>query len=233
MKIGEFEVEVERKAIKNIHLAVYPPDGRVHISVPRAMADEDVGAFLYSKLAWIRKHHALVRGQERQSGREYVTGENHYLLGRRLLMKVVPESGKGYVVTTAKTIELHVGADATLERRRAVMEDYCRMLLYAVLEDEILRWAAVMGEDPETMKVAVRRMTSAWGRCNADKRSMTFNLQLVRMPVRCIQYVVVHELLHLKVHGHGKAFAEGLDMVMPDWRLRKKELDEFTALPME
>lgn len=232
MKIAEFDIEVERKAIKNVHLAVYPPDAKVHISVPESMKDDDVSMFLYSKLSWIRGYYEQVKGQERQSNREYVTGENHYLLGNRLLLKVCPTREKAHVTTTASYMELHINGNATTDRRRSVVYDFYRAELNAVLERMVAKWAEAMGENLSTFKWSILHMDAAWGKCSTQKRSINFNLLLARVPMRCIEYIVVHEMIHLKVHGHDKVFAMYLNKHLPDWQLRKKELDEFVALPL-
>ena len=134
MRIAEFDIEIEHKEIKNIHLAVYPPNGRVHVSVPDYMKDEDVSMFLYTKLPWIRKQHKEVLLQERQDEREYVSGESHYLLGRRYLLKVIPTTERAHIIKKVKYLEMYVRKDAGTERRRTVMEEFYRMELHPVLE---------------------------------------------------------------------------------------------------
>lgn len=233
LRIAEFDIEVERKGIKNVHLAVYPPDARVHVSVPETMPDEDVSMFLYSKLAWIRQQHAQVRRQERQTGREYVTGENHYLLGNRLLLKVCPSGDKAHVNATANYLELHINGSASLDRRRTVVYDFLRSELKVVLARLVGKWANIMNEDTATFTWSILLMDATWGKCSTQKRSINFNLLLARVPQRCIEYIVVHEMLHLKVHGHDKLFAMYINKYLPDWQLRKKELDEFVALPQD
>lgn len=233
MKIAEFEIEVERKGIKNIHLAVYPPDGRVHISVPESMKDDDISMFLYSKLSWIRQQHESVLSQERQTCRDFVTGESHFLLGRRFLLKVLPTNEKAHIERKMKYLEMYVRRDSTVERKQSLMDEFYRDELYAVLSPTVEKWAKKMEEELSSFNWSILLMQKQWGSCMTQKRQIQFNLMLARVPLRCIEYIVVHEMTHLKVHQHNNDFILLLNKYMPDWTLRKKELDEFIALPLE
>lgn len=232
MRIAEFDIEVEHKEIKNIHLAVYPPDGRVHVSVPNYMQDDEVSMFLYTKLPWIRKQHEEVLAQERQDEREYVSGESHYLLGRRYLLKVISTTERAHVVRKVKYLEMYVRKDSSTDRRRAIMEEFYRAELRPVLESLVGKWAAKMGEDQTTFEWSILLMQKQWGSCLTTARKIQFNLLLSRVPIHCIEYIVVHEMVHLKEHRHNKDFIAMLDHYLPDWQMRKKELDEFIALPI-
>ena len=232
MRIAEFDIEVEYKSIKNIHLAVYPPDGRVHISVPNYMKDDEVSMFLYTKLPWIRKQREDVLSQDRQDGREYISGESHYLLGRRYLLKVIPTTERAHIVKKIKYLEMFVRKDAGTDRRKAVMEEFYRMELRPVLEELVVKWADMMDEALSSFEWTILHMQKQWGSCSTSARKIQFNRLLSRVPLRCIEYIVVHEMAHLKEHRHNKDFIAMLDKYLPDWQLRKKELDEFIALPM-
>lgn len=232
MHIAEFDIEVERKSIKNMHLAVYPPDGRIHISVPDYMKDDEVSMFLYSKLPWIRKQRDVVLAQERQDEREYVSAESHYLLGRRYLLKVIPTTERAYVEKKVKYLELHIRMNATTERRKSVMDEFYREQLRPVLESLVIMWAKTMNEPLSSFEWSILLMQNQWGSCKTEARKIQFNLLLARVPLRCIEYIVVHEMTHLKEHRHNKDFLQLLGNYLPDWQLRKKELDEFIALPL-
>lgn len=231
MRIAEFDIEVEHKGIKNIHLAVYPPDGRVHISVPDYMKDDEVSMFLYTKLPWIRKQYEVVLSQERQDEREFVSGESHYLFGRRYLLKVIPTTERSHIIKKVKYLEMYVRKDAGEGRRRTLMEEFYRTELRPVLEAFVNKWADVMDENPSSFEWTILHMQKQWGSCLTSARKIQFNLLLGRVPLRCIEYIVVHEMAHLKEHRHNKDFISMLDNFLPDWQLRKKELDEFIALP--
>ena len=186
MRIAEFDIEVEYKSIKNIHLAVYPPDGRVHISVPNYMKDDEVSMFLYTKLPWIRKQREDVLSQDRQDGREYISGESHYLLGRRYLLKVIPTTERAHIVKKIKYLEMFVRKDAGTDRRKAVMEEFYRMELRPVLEELVVKWADMMDEALSSFEWTILHMQKQWGSCSTSARKIQFNLLLSRVPLRCI-----------------------------------------------
>lgn len=231
MQISEFDITVEHKAIKNIHLAVYPPDGRVHISVPVDMKDEEVSFFLYSKLSWIRTQYRTVVSQERQSPRQYVSGENHYLFGNRYLLRVIPTVGAHHIELKTASLDMYVRESTSIPNRQALMNSFYRSQLQPVLEQMVTNWSNQMGEDVTSFRWQILTMRQQWGSCSTQNRSIRYNLLLARVPRRCIEYVVVHELAHLKVHEHDIKFRAILDAYLPDWQQRKKELDEFVILP--
>ena len=232
MRISELDIEVEHKEIKNIHLAVYPPDGRVHISVPNYMKDDEVSMFLFTKLSWIRRQREEVLMQERQDEREYISGESHYLFGRRYLLKVRPTtSGRVFISKKVKYLEMYVRSDSSVARRKMIMEDFYRSELRPVLDSIVSKWSIFLDENISSFEWSILLMQNQWGSCITASRKIQFNLLLARMPLRCIEYIVVHEMLHLKEHRHNKDFVTMLDNYLPDWQLRKKELDEFIALP--
>jgi predicted metal-dependent hydrolase len=232
MQVAEFDVEVEHKGIKNVHLAVYPPDGRVHISVPEYMKDDEVSMFLFTKLSWIRKQREKVFGQERQDKREFVSGESHYLFGRRYLLKVIPKTGRIHIEKKVKYLEMYIHNDTSIERRKSLMEEFYRQELRQVLESLVKEWAKEMSEPSSSFEWSILLMQKKWGSCITSDRKIQFNLLLSRVPHRCIEYIVVHEIAHLKEHRHNRNFISILDEFLPDWQLRKKELDEFIALPI-
>ena len=232
MKIAEFEIEVERKDIKNIHLAVYPPDGRVHVSIPETMKDDDLRMFLYSKLSWIRQKHEEVTTQERQTERDFVSGESHFLLGRRYLLKVLPTTEKAHIEKRMKYLEMYVKKGSSKEHKQEVMDEFYRTEIRATLEPMLRKWAKIMEEDHTPFTWTVLLMKRQWGSCITKERKIQFNLLLARVPLKCIEYIVVHELTHLKVHEHNNDFIALLNKYLPDWTIRKKELDEFIALPI-
>lgn len=234
MKIAEFEIDVEYKSIKNIHLTVYPPDGRMRISVPEHMSEGEVSLLLYSRLDWLREKAASVNTQERQTDREFVTGENHYLFGERYLLKVIQHKFlPPNIKVGTKLMEMYVRPGTTLADKQELMFAFYRFNLRKELKKLIAKWAAKMGEDQKSFSYSIVLMQKQWGSCSTVKRKIIFNLLLARVPIRCVEYIVVHELIHLKVHQHNQAFTVHLKNTMPDWKARKKELDEFPALPIK
>ncbi len=232
MKVAEFDIEVEYKSIKNMHLTVYPPDGRIRLSVPQNMKEDEVSLMLYSRLDWLRNKVSEVQTQKRQTEREYVSGENHYLLGERYLLKVIPHRIVPPSINLGtKVMEMYVRPGATIVDKQRLMEAYYRNRLRKVLITIVPKWALRLGEAPNTFDYSIMIMQKQWGSCSTAQRKILFNLLLARVPLRCIEYVVVHELCHLKVHQHNKDFSALLNEYMPDWVTRKKELDEYPALP--
>lgn len=232
MKIGEFEVEVERKKIKNMHLAVYPPDGRVHISVPEHLTDWDISTFLYSKLGWIRKQYEEVTAQHRQNVRDFVTGESHYLFGERYLLQLIPTTDTPRIDVTAGAMDMHVRPRMTRADRASLLFTYYRNQLREVLTRLMAKWTEIMSEDNEALQWDIDMILRKWGECHQRQRRITFSLLLARVPLRCIEYVVVHELAHLQVADHSPQFTSLLDRHLPDWRPRKQDLDNFITLPI-
>ena len=246
MKIGEFEVEVERKKIKNMHLAVYPPNGRVHISVPEHLTDWDISTFLYSKLGWIRKQYEEVTAQHRQDVRDFVTGESHYLFGERYLLQLIPTSAAPRIDVTAGGMDMYVRPRMTRNDRASLLFTYYRTRLREVLERLVAKWTEIMSENsatlhcppapiqsnPVTLQWDIDMLLRKWGECHQHQRRITFSLLLARVPLRCIEYVVVHELAHLQIPDHSPQFTALLTRHLPDWRPRKQELDNFITLPL-
>ena len=232
MKIAEFDIEVERKPIKNIHLAVYPPDGRIHVSIPETMKDDDLSMFLFSKLSWIRQKREEVLSQERQAERKFVTGESHFLLGRRYLLRVRPTNGVAHVEKQLKYLDMYVRKGVSRERKQECMDTFYRQELRMIIEPLIAKWSERMDEAIDTFSWSILLMQNQWGSCTTESRKIQFNLLLARVPIRCIEYIVVHEMTHLKIHQHNNDFILTLNKYLPDWNMRKKELDEFIALPL-
>ena len=225
MVVAGIEIEVERKAIRNMHLAVYPPDGRVHISVPEFCTDDDVRAYVLRKTEWIRRQIASFATCERESVREYVSGENHYLFGKRYVLKVVYADAPPMIKLGHKYMTMQVRKGATVEKRAELMHEFYRQQLADKLPAIFDKWSAKTDEHHFTW--SVRIMKTQWGSCHNDKREIFMNLLLARVPIPCIEYVAVHELTHLKVRHHSHAFELYLTLYMPDWRSRKQELDGF------
>lgn len=231
MTVSGIAVEVERKAIKHTHLSVFPPDARVHVSAPLDLSDADLRSFLVSKLSWIRKQIVTVLAQPRQTRREYESGENVYLLGKRYRLLVRKGDETASVRVEGKNVVLAGrGLEARTAREVRIAEWY-REELKRTLTRLVARCAAIANEDGEIV-FGVRRMRNLWGSCNARKRRIWFNLALARVPIRCIEYVVTHELVHLVVPNHSHLFEQKMDQWLPRWREARKELNDFIALPL-
>jgi hypothetical protein len=223
--INDLVVDVVRKDIKNLHLAVYPPDGRVRVAAPLLVDDEAVRLAVISKLAWIKRQRAKFQGQERQSAREYVYRESHYYWGNRYLLNVVYHDAPPQVVVRNKTtLDLFVRPESdTAQRERALLAWY-RQQLKAAIPPLISKWEPIIGVDVADW--GVKRMKTKWGSCTIEARRIWLNLELVKKPPRCLEYITVHEMVHLLERLHNERFVAYMDEFMPQWRLFRDELNQ-------
>jgi len=232
MVVKGIRVEVQRKPIKNMHLAVYPPKGTVRASVPERLEDADIRSFLLMHLEWIREQIADVRATARQTHRRFESGESHYLFGTRYRLRVEPASAKRRKPSIAGgVLHLPVSVGATTTTRRRALESWERECLRERLAVLLERWMQRMGEAPVRWRIQLLR--SKWGSCTPKSRNLLFNLALARVPPACIEYVVVHELVHLTVPDHSPAFRERMDKLLPRWRGIREDLNAFIAPPWE
>lgn len=222
--VGGVRVTVVRKAIKNLHLGVYPPHGRVRVAAPLTVSDEAVRLAVVGKLGWIRRQRARFEAQPRQSRREIVSGESHYFLGRRCRLQVHHREEPARVALRGKTvIDLFVRPGASIAARERVLQRWYRAELKALVPPLLETWQRALG-----VRVAawgVKKMKTKWGSCTIDARRVWLNLELVKKPVRCLEYIVIHELLHLRERHHGERFVKLMDSALPSWRARRAELN--------
>lgn len=222
--VGGLPVEIVRKGIKNLHLGVYPPNGRVRVAAPTRIHDEAVRLAVISRLAWIKRQRERFHAQARQSGREYVSRESHYFLGRRYLLKVIEGDGPARVLRRGHiTLELQVAKRASRSTREQVLLAWYRENLKALIPPLLKKWEGKVGVTVGSW--GVKRMKTKWGSCNADAHRIWLNLELVKKPVRCLEYILVHELVHLVERNHNDRFTSLMDRFMPNWRVRRDELN--------
>lgn len=228
IEVRGIPVEIHRKAIKNLHVGVYPPNGRVRVAAPPHLDDEAVRLAIVSRLAWIHRQQQHFARQARQSAREMVTGESHYFEGRRYRLNVLEQPGSpGVRVANNATLELNVRPGTDPARRREVLDRWYRRRLKARIPDLLAHWTRVIGV--EVMDCRVRRMKTRWGSCNIQARRIWLNLELVKKPPRCLEYILVHEMVHLLERCHNDRFRALMDQFMPDWRLHR---DALNAAPL-
>lgn len=226
LKVGSLAVEVVRKKIKNLHLAVYPPNGRVRVSVPLRVDNEAVRMAVASRLGWIRRKQKELAGQERQSRREYVSRESHYFLGRRYLLNVVYHDGPGRVSIGGKpSIDLFVPIGASRARRERILQQWYRKELKALIPPLISKWENISGLAVSAW--GVKKMKTRWGTCNPKARRIWINLELAKKPIQCLEYIVVHELVHLLERHHNENFIAHMDRLLPQWRSLRDQLNSF------
>jgi len=217
-------VEVVRKAIKNLHLGVYPPHGRVRVAAPLAVNDEAVRLAVIGKLAWIKRQQAKFEAQLRQSKREMVRGESHYFLGQRYRLRVIEHHGAGKVVVRNKAaIDLYVRSETSAEQREQVLQRWYRAQLKALTPPLLEKWQLVLGV--QVADWGIKKMKTKWGGCTIDARRIWINLELAKKPVQCLEYIIVHELVHLMERHHNDRFRKLMDQFMPQWRLHREELN--------
>jgi predicted metal-dependent hydrolase len=224
--VNGMPVEVVRKDIKNLHLAVYPPHGRVRVAVPMHVTDDNVRLAVISKLPWIKRHQNAFLGQPRQSEREYVSGESHYYRGKRYRLNVVEQPGRQWVEIRSRTaIDLHIQKGGGVEARQRVMTEWYRQNLKESMPELIEKWKGITGIEVGSWQV--KKMKTKWGSCNASDRRIWLNLELAKKPIHCLEYVIVHEMTHLLERKHNDAFLDHLDHFMPQWQNYRAELNQF------
>ncbi len=225
IKLGNIEIEVFLKRIKNIHLSVYPPTGRVRISAPFYMNIDSIRTFAISKIDWIRKQQTKLRTQDRETPREFIDRESHYVWGKRYLLEVIEKNQVPSVTLKGNKMLLQVRPQTNSDKRYKIVENWYREQLKAELPALIAKWE-------QRMKVSVdqfyvRRMKTRWGSCNPQKRTIRLNTDLARKPRECLEYLVVHEMTHLLVPNHSTRFIALMDEFMPNWRDYRDQLNQL------
>ncbi len=226
--VSGLSVEVVRKDIKNLHLGVYPPDGRVRVAAPTAVSDDAVRLAVVRKLAWIRRQQAKFEAQQRQSDREMVSGESHFFLGRRYRLRVTEGKGPCSVqVSSGGYMDMHVRPGTSPDRRRLLLQEWYRKQLRELIPPLIDKWEPVLGV--HVADWGIKRMKTKWGSCNVTAGRIWLNLELAKKPVECLEYVVVHEMAHLLERHHNGRFISFMDDHLPQWRTHR---DELNAAPL-
>jgi len=225
IKVKDIDVLVIKKRIKNYHLNVLPTDGRVRVSVPYDVPDEIVKAFVIRNYDWIRKHRNAFRAQERQSPRMYVSGESHYLRGKRYILRVETATKPRVEIKGNKEIYFYVPKHYTKEKRERYYEKWLRKELQKDLETLVPKWEKIMNLKANEFRI--RKMKTRWGSCNPVTRRIWINLELIKKPQKFLEYVIVHELAHFIERRHNKRFKAILDSYMPGWERYRKGLNEF------
>lgn len=217
MLVSGIAVQIVRKPIKNLHLSVYPPDGRVRVAVPKHLSDDNVRLAVISRLSWIKKQQANFQAQPRQSAREMVTGESHYLFGKRYRLDVIERRGcHEIVIANNITLQLFVNPGTSTQNRELVLNQWYRHQLKAQIPDLLNRWQLAIGK--EVQDWGIKQMKTKWGSCNITKRRIWLNLELAKKPLECLEYVLVHELVHLHERYHNKVFYAYMNKYLPQWQ---------------
>lgn len=223
--ISNISIDVIPKDIKNVYLAVYPPNGRVRISAPLYMNEEAVRLFAISKLPWIKRQQRKYQNQERESSREYIYRETHYFFGKRYLLNVIVHEGRNKVVKTSKTIDLYLRKGESQTKKQSIMNEWYRREIKIVIPELLHKWEEVIGV--EASDWGVKLMKTKWGSCNREAKRIWLNLELAKKPVQCLEYIIVHELVHLLERHHNENFERYIDKFMPEWRSYREELNRL------
>ncbi|MEJ5200659.1 MAG: SprT family zinc-dependent metalloprotease [Anaerolineales bacterium] len=225
LNVSGLEVRVTRKDIKNLHLAVYPPDGQVRVSAPRSMSEDALRLAVVVRLGWIHRQQAKFATQERQSEREMVGGESHYIWGVRYRLQVEEADLPPHIQIGGGKLLLRVRPDTPPEKRLAIFNAWYRAELKARIPALLEKWLPVIGV--ELSAWGVKRMKTRWGTCNTAQKRIWLNLELAKKPPQCLEYVLVHELVHLLERHHNDRFRELMDGFLPLWRQFREDLNRY------
>lgn len=225
IKVRDIEVLVYKKNIKNLHLSVLPPNGKVRVSIPMGISNEVVRLFVIRKYQWIKKHREAFQNQERQTPREYVTGESHYFQGKRYILRVESAKRPKIAIKNKKYIYLYVPKDYTVKQREKYYETWLRRELRKELDILVPKWENIVGL--KTNEVRIKKMKTKWGSCNPTAKRIWLNLELIKKPQKHLEYVILHELLHFIERKHNKRFKEMMTKCMPKWKTIRDQLNEF------
>ena len=222
--LGNIAIAVVRKDIKNIHLSVYPPRGTVRISAPRRLPLETIRVFTIQKLDWIKQQRRKLQEQERETRRDYLERESHYLWGKRYLLSVIEKDEPPSVTVKGSRIILSVRPKAGYEKRKSVMEEWYRELLKDRVAKLVTKWEKEMRV--RTDSFVVRKMKTRWGSCSPGKKTIRVNLDLAKKPRECLEYIVVHELVHFRERLHNDRFVGFMDKYLHKWRSLREVLNK-------
>ena len=230
IQISDIDINIERKDIKNLHIAVYPPNGRVRVASPLNIDDEAIRLAVISRLSWIKREIKSFKEQRRESKREMVSGESHYFLGKRYLLDVLYDSKKHYIALKHSKIELHIKPNTTTENRYKLLQEWYRRELNKIVSKLIDKWEKRI--DVKLDSWQIKRMKTKWGSCNIENKSILINLYLARTPIECIEYIIVHELIHLLERHHNDNFKMYMNRFSPEWEKCRNMLNQ-SYLPYE
>ena len=231
LHLNDITIDVVLKDIKNVHLSVYPPSGRVRIAAPLRMSLDNIRIYAISKLGWIKNQQKKFLEQVRETPREFLYKEGHYFLGKRYLLKIVEHDAPPSVAIKHNTIELHVRPNTDLQKRQVIMDEWYRQRLKEVAPPIIEKWEKIMGVSIN--ELAIKKMKTKWGTCNREAKRIWLNLELAKKPFHCIEYIVVHELVHLLERSHNAVFIAYMDNYLPEWKQLKNELNKLPVSHVE
>jgi predicted metal-dependent hydrolase len=223
LTVRGIDIDVVYKDIKNLHIGVYPPMGRVRVAAPKRLDDDHVRLAIVQRLPWIKRQREQLQDAARQSERQMVTGESHYVWGNRHRLKVIERPGRAHVEVDGDRLLMYVPEGTDTAARTKLLQNWQRTQLRIAIPLVIARWEPIIGRD--VPRWSVRRMKTKWGSCNRETGHIWFNLELAKKHPLCLEYIVVHEMAHLLERHHGERFTKLMDRFMPEWRNRRDELN--------
>ena len=224
LTVRGIDIDVIYKDIKNLHIGVYPPMGRVRVAAPFRLDDDRVRLAVIQRLPWIKMQREELQSAARQSEREMTTGESHYVWGIRHRLKVVERPGRAHFEIDGERLLLYVPEGTSAERRRELLDRWHRERLRAVVPELIVKWEPIL--DVSVPRWSILRMKTKWGSCNRESGHIRFNVELAKKHPDTLEYIVVHEMTHLLERNHGERFTKLMDGFMPDWRRRRDDLND-------
>lgn len=225
LDLGSLQARVFKKKIRNIHLSVHPPSGHVVVSCPERYTDDQIRGYVLSRLPWVRRQQRGFLAQEREAPCKYDDRESHWLWGRRLLLRVSPGKGPASIEVRPREIHFHIKPETDSARREAFFEEWMRNLVHSEACKIVKRWEPILGV--EVRGIAIRRMKTKWGSCNPAAGTFRLNTELAKKPRPCLEYIVVHEMIHLLEPTHNKRFRSLLDRFLPRWKDRRRTLNSL------
>jgi predicted metal-dependent hydrolase len=223
--LGDMPVDVVHKDIKNIHLSVHPPTGRVTIAAPSRMDLDTIRIFAITKLGWIRQQQKKLRDQEREAPREFIERESHYVWGKRYLLHVSEVEGPPGILLRHKRMLLQVRPGTTQQKCQVIVEEWYRSEVRQAVFPILERWQNRLGV--QVNRIFIQRMKTKWGSCNPSAHSIRLNTDLAKKPPECLEYIVIHELMHLLEPTHNARFQSLMDQHYPQWRSCQQTLNRL------
>ena len=225
LQLGNMQIDVVQKDIKNVHLSVHPPAGKVRISAPSRMKLDTIRLYAISKLAWIKQQQRKLREQDRETRREYLDRESHYLWGKRYLLTIVERNARPTVKLKHRELILYVRPGIDAAKREAIIEEWYREQLKAAVAPLIAKWEPLLRVQVKGFHV--RTMKTMWGSCSPSRKTIRLNTELAKKPLDCLEYITVHEMVHLLEPTHNARFVKLIDKFMPNWQTYRDALNRL------
>ncbi len=225
LQLGKLTIQVVKKDIKNVYLSIYPPEGKVRVSAPNSMPLDNLRVFVVSKLPWIRKQQKKLQAQARELARGCVEHESHYFKGERYLLKIIEHKYPSKVVLDHSAITLYIRPGTSTEKKAAILNEWYRSELKQLIPMIIHKYEKLM--DVSVKEFGVKKMKTKWRTCNPVAQRIWLNLELAKKPIELLEYVVVHEMVHLLERSHNRRFIMLMDTFMPKWKFYQDELNRL------